>query len=509
MEDKLECASGKRKRVHKVPRGVLLYVGMKAACQELEEMPRVLAKESTLPEPSIRPVVTSLSAPSRPLRPQLAKRLAEVSRRYEMTITAGSHAAHRPDLAGAVLEDAHEVRASDIHVEPQRNEMRVRLRIDGALSDVARLTEDEGKCLINQFKALANLDPIARFTPKDSHARYWIAGRPLDLRLALVPSEQGEALSIRLLDPERLARAIEDLGLTAASLRQLQNWMEDVSGMFLAAGPTGSGKTTTVYALLHELKCADRRVVTLEDPVEYSIPGITQVQLDEKHQLSFSEGVKAVLRLDPDFLMIGEIRDGDSAHAAVDAAITGRVLLSTLHSRDAVGAITALRNWGLPDHEIAESVAVIVAQRLLRRLCPKCRQTVPPTEAEALWMKTVGLEAPRTVWSAPGCTACNGLGYYGRTGIFEFWHLDESDYELILSHGDEHRLRRHFYAQGRMPLLNDGLIKVESGITSLAELRRASAGIFPAQALAPGVFRPQKAARPSSLKKAKKKGEAL
>lgn len=192
-----------------------------------------------------------------------------------------------------------------------------------------------------------------------------------------------------------------------------------------------------------------------------------------------------MLRLDPDFLMIGEIRDSASAHAAVDAAISGRVLLSTVHARDAIGAVTALRNWGLPDHEIAESLAVIVAQRLVRRLCPECRKPAPPTVREVQWLRSFQLPTPKRLWSATGCNRCQGLGYSGRTGIFEFSRLLESDYRLILSHSDEHTLRKPVYGSQRALLLNDGFEKALAGVTSLAELRRASGGTFAAESLAP------------------------
>lgn len=422
---------------------------------------------------------------SRALRVSLARRLLDTLSAYQDSVKTETHTTHRPDLALALVQDAMTARASDIHLEPRDDEMRVRLRIDGAVSDVAGLTAEQGKWLTNQFKALADLDPVVRFTPKDSHARVCLNDCTVDLRLALAPCQQGEALSIRLLDPKRLDRSIDDLGLTEANRQQLEDWLENVNGMFLSAGPTGSGKTTTIYALLHELKFADRTVVSIEDPVEYEIPGITQVQLDEKHHLSFAEGVKAMLRLDPDFLMIGEIRDAASARAAGDAAITGRVLLSTVHSRDAVGAVTALRNWGLPDHEIAESLAVVIAQRLVRRLCPGCRKPATPTESEIRWLRSLRLPAPKCAWSATGCNKCDGFGYFGRTGIFELWRLREADYRLILEHSHDHQLRQHFHASHAGNLIQDGLAKVDAGVTSLAELRRASKGAFSLQSLDP------------------------
>jgi general secretion pathway protein E len=301
--------------------------------------------------------------------------------------------------------------------------------------------------------------------------------------LALAPSQHGEALSVRILDPKRLERFIDGLGLTPRNLRQLETWLENVNGMFLAAGPTGSGKTTTVYSLLHELRFADRTIVSLEDPVEYEVDGITQVQLDEKHYLNFAEGVKSMLRLDPDFLMIGEIRDGASAKAAVDAAITGRVLLTTIHSRDAVGVITALRNWGLADHEISEALSVVVSQRLVRRLCRECKEKIAPADRDVRWLNSLSLPVPAHIWRAVGCIKCGNLGYVGRTGVFEMWELGENDYDLILAHADEHTIRQHLAKLQHSSLMEDGIAKVIDGTTTFDELKRASSGAFPSERL--------------------------
>jgi len=390
-----------------------------------------------------------------------------------------------PRLVHALVQNASDAGASDIHIEPRSANATVRFRIDGVIADVANITTSQSKVVINQFKAVANLDPVAIFIPKDAHARSVTKTGPLDLRLALTPSESGEALVVRLLDHKRLQRSIDDLGLATDDLRLLEGWIENGAGMFLAAGPTGCGKTTTVYSLLHEFKSADRAIVTLEDPVEYQIDGIVQVQLDQRHHLNFGEGIKQMLRLDPDFLMLGEIRDAASARAAVDAAISGRALLSTLHCRDAVGAVTALRNWGLYDHEIAEALSVVVGQRLVRRLCAHCRRTRHLTQKELHWFSAVGLPAPKQVTDAAGCGKCGHIGYSGRTGIFELWRLNEADYEAILKHGDEHALRRANAERQPRSILADGLAKVLGGITSVSELQRASSGFFPSQTLVP------------------------
>ncbi len=434
--------------------------------------------------PALRPLLSTTPRPKeRILRTQLAKHFFDGYSKYGAALEAGEHVEARPELARALVQDALESRATDIHLSPGIKEIVVRFRIDGAISDVAVLNSEQGRWLTNQFKALAGLDPVVRFTPKDSHAHVLLDERAIDLRLALAPCQRGEVLSIRLLDPKRLDRSICDLGLPEDKIAQLNDWLENTNGMLLCAGPTGSGKTTTIYALLNEVKFADRVIVSIEDPVEYELSGINQVQLDEKHHLSFAEGVKAMLRLDPDFLMIGEIRDSASAHAAVDAALTGRVLLSTVHARDASSVVTVLRNWGLHDHEIAESLTVVVAQRLVRKLCPNCREITPPSEHDLRWLKAFELTAPKECSTAPGCNKCNGLGYYGRTGLFELWRLREADYQLILNHCDEHALRAHFHGTQHENLLQDGLAKVATGITSLTELRRASSGAFPFDAL--------------------------
>lgn len=391
------------------------------------------------------------------------------------------HRRLQPAIAVALVADALAHRVSDIHVEPQASDARVRFRIDGTVLDVAHTEKATAQLLINQFKALAGLDPIVRFTPRDAHANVNAAGVATDLRLALTPCQSGEALALRILDPRRLERCIDDLGLSSASMQRLEQWLENVKGMFLAAGPTGSGKTTTVYSLLHELKYNDRTIVSLEDPVEYQIDGITQVHLDEKHHFNFAEGVKAMLRLDPDYIMLGEIRDGASAHAAINAALSGRVLLSTIHSRDAVGTLTALRNWGLADHEIAEALTVVVAQRLVRTLCPHCRRKGKADPDESAWLRAFKLAAPRTVWKPVGCAKCNQIGYFGRTGVFEFWQLDGTDYDLILAHASEHAIRDHLATRQHNSLLADGLCKAAAGVTSLAELRRITGGPLPAQ----------------------------
>ncbi len=382
-----------------------------------------------------------------------------------------------PDLAYALIQDAQRERASDIHIEPRSDSYRLRLRIDGVLHDAAVLNVPQARILINQFKAISDLDPIIRFTPKDTRTTVMLPTNKIDLRLALAPCQHGEKLAIRLLDPQRLERSIRELGLEPLMLAQIEDWLENVSGMFLAAGPTGSGKTTTIYALMHELKFRTKSIISLEDPVEYQIDGITQIRIDELHHVDFAEGVKAILRLDPDFLVLGEMRDKASARSAINAALSGRALLSTIHCRDAVGAVTTLRNWDLLDQEIAESLVVVVAQRLVRRLCEKCEKEVKPNDNELRWFEANHFAPPAALWQASGCKHCNEIGYYGRIGVFELWRLTDDDYHAILTHRDERALRQALAARRGQNILNDAVQKVRVGLTSLSEVRTLSVGV--------------------------------
>jgi len=382
-----------------------------------------------------------------------------------------------PDLPKNLLIDSWHLGASDIHFEPSRDGARIRLRVDGMVWDVAQLNDDRAKVFLNQFKAMAGIDPVVRFTPADASATFAMVDGHLDLRLALAPTSSGETMAVRLLDAKRLERSILELGLSEQNLRRLRAWLKQTSGMVLMAGPTGCGKTTTAYSLLHELKTANRVIISVEDPVECQIDGITQIQVNGLKELSFSEGVKAILRHDPDYLMVGEIRDALSAQAAVRAAIAGRVLLSTVHCRDAVSAVTALRNWNLTDREIADALSVVVAQRLVRKLCRHCRKSAKPSKLEAAWIRSFNLSVPPKVWTPVGCKECKSLGYRGRTGVFEVWRLDEDARAAILKGTDELLLREHLARRKHLFLVQDGLAKLSDGTTSFDEIKRIAGDV--------------------------------
>ena len=411
--------------------------------------------------------MTKPDVPSRVRQPQLSRLLRKLlDEPAGDDITARNRA-----LTSAMLEDALRENASDIHLDPISGGYQLRFRIDGALVDTVLLETEQGRHVLRSFKTHADLEPAYALRPQDGRAEFQVGDRVVAVRVATVPSVLGEKLSLRLLPTELARLRLDQLGLSDADHQQLIRALRDARGMILVSGPTGAGKTTTLYALLHTLKDSNRAIVTIEDPVEYVIEGITQIQVNEKQGLTFAEGVKGLLRLDPDIILMGEMRDAVSARAALDAADSGHVFLSTLHARDAAGTITALRNFGLDDHEIAATVDLIAAQRLVRRLCPACRRQEPPTADEIEWLKFYSEPVPKQTWHAVGCAQCGRSGYRGRIGIFEVHRLREEDADLILNHTDEHTLRRRLRKFGTLSLLEDDLIKAADGTTSFAEIQ--------------------------------------
>lgn len=377
--------------------------------------------------------------------------------------------------ARALLADALQARATDIHLDSQLDGTSVRFRIDGALHQVASLPTERGLHLLRYFKVSANLDPAPSLLPEDSHFKFEADGKTMDVRLACAPCLFGDKLALRLLWRSSVKHRLYDLGLPDDDHDRIAAWLGDISGMFLVTGPVGSGKTTTLYALLSELNLTDRHIVTIEDPVEYQLEHLNQMEVNLRRGLTFERGLRSILRLDPDYILLGEIRDKESALTAMEAATTGRVVFSTMHSRSAAGAVTALRGLGVPDHEIAASLAFVVGQRLVRKLCVHCRKLEPLSNAERQWLDSLGEKIRDKAWHPVGCERCGQTGYYDRTGVFEVLPVDELVYDLILAGEDEHTLRKHLRAAGFRPLLRDALDKAAEGITDFPELMRIGA----------------------------------
>ena len=373
-----------------------------------------------------------------------------------------------------LLEDAVAAGVSDIHLDPGAEQYRVRFRLDGALHDVASLELEAAGRLIRFLETRAEIEVPSPFEPHGGRAPFHVSGNEWELRFSTVPAVFGEKATLRLLGKHQTAIGIDHLGMSGDTTESLKNWLEESSGMLLVAGPTGSGKTTTLYSLIHQLKDRDRAIFTIENPIEYPIDGITQIEVNEHLEFTFAQGLKTILRLDPDFLLLGEIRDGKSAVTALDAAGTGRALVSSIHSRDAIGAVTTLRNYGVGNNEIASSLDLVIAQRLVRRLCKHCRQQGEVTLSEKQWLERHKLPVPARSWEAIGCKKCANTGYAGRIGIFELWKLDLHTRELIAAGTGEIELRANLSKTANpRALIDDGLEKAAAGETTISELRPA------------------------------------
>ncbi|MFP4260236.1 MAG: GspE/PulE family protein [Opitutales bacterium] len=406
----------------------------------------------------------------RPLNPDITPRFAKLLSGFEES--EKNDGTQEPGtFFHALIEDAAAALASDLHLDPEENHYCLRIRKDGVLHDARLLPTSLGERVLNHFKVMADLDPTPALRPMEGWIDYDLGERKINLRITCAPAIGGDKLSIRLLDPQRIRVNMQELGLATKQSDHIKTWISDIQGMFLVVGPVGSGKTTTLYALVDELRHRERSIVTIEDPVEYRIEGVAQMQVSQKRDFTFAKALKSILRLDPDYIMVGEMRDARSADAAMDAAMTGKVLLSTLHAKDAVGAITALRNYGIEDFEIAAMLELVAAQRLVRKLCPECKREESVKRIDRTWMGSVGREPPEKVFYPQGCEACGGLGYAGRTGIFEIWNLGEKEKEMLLQHPDEQSLRKQVREWALPSLLDAAWSLLETGVTSPPELR--------------------------------------
>ena len=377
-------------------------------------------------------------------------------------------------LINALLTQAVRDGASDIHIEPFEDASVVRLRVDGTLRDIARPKRALHAALVSRIKIMASLDIAEKRLPQDGRMSLKIGGRPVDVRVSTLPvggaNSAGERAVLRLLDKSATKLDLAALGMTPTMLAQIDALIQQPHGIVLVTGPTGSGKTTTLYSALRRLDAATTNIMTVEDPIEYELPNIGQTQVNAKIDLTFAMALRAILRQDPDVVMIGEIRDLETAQIAVQASLTGHLVLATLHTNDSISAITRLADMGIEPYLLSSSLVGVVAQRLVRTLCTQCKvpenQTENPTETSS--------ETTQPRWRAVGCPACKHSGYVGRSGAYECLSINDALRPLIHSHASEPTLRAAAMAQGFAPLFDDAMRYVNSGKTSLAEVLRVA-----------------------------------
>jgi type IV pilus assembly protein PilB len=365
-------------------------------------------------------------------------------------------------------------RASDIHVEPQGDRVRVRYRIDGALHDVLDLPGSMGPALVSRVKILAGMNIVERRRSQDGQISMDVEGRAVDIRVATTAVIGGEKVVMRLLDKSRPLFELEQLGMPPDMNAKYSAMLRSPYGMVICAGPTGSGKTTTLYGSLGEINSPDRNIMTIEDPVEYTFPSINQIQINEQAGITFAGGLKAILRQDPDVILVGEVRDVETARIAVQSALTGHFVLSSLHATDAASALHRLLDMGIENFLIASSVTGVLSQRLVRRICDNCRETYDPPAEELAFLNTVGGRVPEQGFMrGAGCNFCAHTGYLERIGVYEMMQVTDSVRELILDRASHDELRKLARSEGMRTLQEEAVRLVENGVTNLAEVLRS------------------------------------
>ncbi len=379
-------------------------------------------------------------------------------------------------LVNQLIHRAVEARASDIHIEPFENRVRVRYRVDGVLMEMDPPPARFRAAIVSRVKIMARLNIAERRLPQDGRIKLAIRGVPIDLRVSSIPTMHGEGVVLRILDRQGVELDFAKLGITGRNLETYRRVLERPHGVFLVTGPTGSGKTTTLYASLVTLNKASQKLLTVEDPIEYQLEGVNQIQVQPNIGLSFAHVLRSILRQDPDIIMIGEIRDVETAEIAVQAALTGHLVLSTLHTNDAAGTITRLLDMGVEDYLVTSTLNGIAAQRLVRCLCHGCRRQEPalPELVAQLGLERFASGGPVELWHAVGCERCNGTGYRGRTGVVELLVVDDAIRRLILRRAEAKELQRAALEGGMVSMYEDAMRKALDGVTTVEEVLRVT-----------------------------------
>lgn len=401
---------------------------------------------------------------------------------FEYTSEDGEDVGHLKDLASEapiiklvnlIIARALESRASDIHVEPYEDELIIRYRIDGVLHNVETAPKKLQAAIVSRIKIMAKLNIAERRLPQDGRIRIKVSNKEIDLRVSSMPVLYGESIVMRILDKEGIVIDLERLGFTDSTLAEFQKLIQKPHGIILVTGPTGSGKTTTLYGALDKINSPDKKIITVEDPIEYQLKGVNQIQVKPQIGLNFANTLRHIVRQDPDVIMIGEIRDLETAEIAVQSALTGHLVLSTLHTNDAPSAITRLLDLGLESFLLSSTIRGILAQRLVRVICPHCREKdISGVGLEGL--PATDVPTDNTLYHGKGCEKCTFTGYHGRLGIFELLVIDDDIRRLILRNADANELRRMAIKLGMKTILEDGSLKVRQGTTTLNEVFRVT-----------------------------------
>jgi general secretion pathway protein E len=377
-------------------------------------------------------------------------------------------------LVNSLLFRAAKERASDIHIEPMDRDLAVRFRIDGVLHNIIKPPKRYQNSIISRVKIMAQLNIAEKRLPQDGRIRIKLAGRDIDIRVSTIPTVHGESIVMRLLDKSATLLDLAEIGMNPTILKDLDELIRRSHGVILVTGPTGSGKTTTLYGALTRINTPEVKILTVEDPVEYQLKGINQMPTNPKIGLSFASGLRSFLRQDPDIIMVGEIRDKETAQIAIEASLTGHLVFSTVHTNDAAGAVTRLVEMGIEPFLVASSLMAVMAQRLVRRVCQECRELYTPSDEE---ISKLGMGRERyealggdKAYRAKGCAACSRAGYRGRTGIYELLVLDDDIRQLVLKNVDSGTIKKKAMEKGMLSLLDDGALKVARGETTIAEV---------------------------------------
>ncbi|GMT42711.1 MAG: type II secretion system protein GspE [bacterium] len=378
-------------------------------------------------------------------------------------------------LVNLIITRAVETGASDIHIEPFENELQVRYRIDGLLHNAEAPPKKMQSSVISRIKIMARMNIAEKRLPQDGKIRTRIGGRDIDMRISTVPAVYGESVVMRILDRSSVLIGLEQLGFPKKELSSFNEIINKPHGMLLVTGPTGSGKTTTLYATMDKINKPDKKIITIEDPVEYQMRGVNQINVKPGIGLSFSNGLRSIVRQDPDIIMVGEIRDFETAEIAIQAALTGHLVFSTVHTNDSAGAITRLLDMGVEHYLISSALAGVLAQRLVRILCPECRTEVELDSDTIKLFSGIERASGFKLYREKGCRACSDTGYRGRVGIYELLPIGDSIRNLILKKTSAHAIKDHARREGMVTLREDGLSKVTEGITSISEVLRVTA----------------------------------